>query len=175
MSSKWVSCFFLAILTCPVFTRSQTSQSNSNAVTACPVEILSFNPSGVTVHIRNTSGKAIVGLVFNAAISDATEHWKWVHWDFDDSRALRDFGWDKAIEPGAKKRLTWSWGWGSYLDFEHIGGGAFVLTSVLFDDGSRWQEMTNGDSCKVIWYKHKKSLFRPIELPPRQPASETLR
>jgi hypothetical protein len=174
MSEKWVSCFLLAILTCPILARSQTSQSNSTAPTACPIEILSFDPSGVTVHIRNTSGKTIVGLVFNAAISDATEHWKWVHWDFDDSRPLRDFGWDKAIKQGATKRLTWDRGWGAYLDFEHIGGGAFVLTSVLFDDGSRWQEMTDGDSCKCLWYKHKKSSFRPIELPPRQATSETL-
>ena len=60
----------------------------------------------MTVHIRNTSGKTIVGLVFNAAISDATEHWKWVHWDFDDSRPLRDFGWNKAIKRGTTKRLT---------------------------------------------------------------------
>jgi hypothetical protein len=174
MSEKWVSCFLLAIFTCPILARSQTSQSNSNAPRACPIEILSFNPSGVTVHIRNTSDKTIVGLVFNAAISDATEHWKWVHWDFDDSRPLRDFGWDKAIKQGATKRLTWDRGWGAYLDFEHIGGGAFVLTSVLFNDGSRWQEMTDGNSCKCLWYKHKKSSFRPIELPPRQAASEAL-
>lgn len=175
MIEKWVSCFLLTIFTCPILARSQTSQSNSNAPTACPIEILSFNPSGVNVHIRNTSGKRIVGLVFNAAISDATEHWKWFHWNFDDTRPLRDFGWDKTIKPGASKRLTWDRGWGSYLDFKHIGGGAFVLTSVLFEDGSRWQEVTDGDSCKYVWYKHKKSLFRPIELPPRQPMSETLR
>lgn len=174
MSKKRVSCFALAIFACPILARSQALQSNSNAPTACPVEILSFNPSGVTVHIKNTSGKSIVGLVFNAAISDATEHWKWVHWDFDDGRPLRDFGWDKAIKRGATKRLTWYRGWGAYLDFDHIGGGAFVLTSVLFDDGSRWQEVTDGDSCKYVWYKHKRSLFRPIELPPRQLTSETL-
>jgi hypothetical protein len=174
MIEKWVSCFLLAIFTRPILACSQTSQSDSNAPTACPIEVLSFNPSGVTVHLRNTSGKTIVGLVFNAAISDATEHWKWVHWDFDDSRPLRDFGWNKAIKRGATKRLTWDDGWGSYLDFENIGGGAFVLTSVLFDDGSRWQETTDGDSCKSLWYKHKKSSFRPIELPPRQATFETL-
>jgi hypothetical protein len=120
------------------------------------------------------SGKKIVGLVFNAAISDATEHWKWIHWDFDDSRPLRDFGWNKTIKPGESKRLVWDQGWGAYLDFEHIGGGAFVLTSVLFDNGSRWQEVTDGDSCKRVWYKHQKSLVRPIELPPRQPTAEAL-
>jgi hypothetical protein len=121
-------------------------------------------PRASGAHIRNTSGKTIVGLVFNAAIADATEHWKWVHWDFDESRPLRDFGWNKEIKTGATKRL--GWGWGSYLDFEHIGGGAFVLTSVLFDDGSRWED-SERSVCKSLWYKHKKSTFRPVELPPR--------
>jgi hypothetical protein len=133
-----------------------------------------FKPSGVSIHIRNTSSKKIVGLVFNAAISDATEHWKWVHWEFHDSRPLRDFGWDKTIKPGESERLVWEWGWGAKLDFDHIGGGAFVLTSVLFDDGSCWQEAHDGDSCKHLWSKHQRSLFRPVELPPRQPAAEAL-
>jgi len=169
MNWKGVPCLFVVALIFPAFAESQTQQSASTP-TACPIEITSFNPSGVTVHIRNISGRTIVGLVFNAAISDATEHWKWFHWDFDDSRPLRDFGWNKAIKAGASKRLTWPWGWGSYLDFEHIGGGAFVLTSALFQDGSRWQQSGDGDSCRCFWYKHKKSSFRPVELPPREQA-----
>jgi hypothetical protein len=67
---KWVGCFFAAAFIFSSFAQSQALP------TACPVEILGFNPSGVTVQIRNTSGKTIVGLVFDAAISDATEHWK---------------------------------------------------------------------------------------------------
>lgn len=117
------------------------------------------------MRIKNTSGKTIVGLVFNAALADATEHWKWFHWDLDDGRPLRDFGWNKEIKASASKRLTW--GWGTNLDFEHIGGGAFVLTSVLFDDGTRWEEQNENGACKALWYKHKTLAFRPIELPPR--------
>jgi hypothetical protein len=156
---KWVSCFVATVFIFPALVPSQTLPS------ACPVEILGFNPSGITVQIRNTSGKTIVGLVFDAAISDATEHWKWLHWGFDESRPLRDFGWNKAIKPNAKKRLTWTI---ADLDFEHAGGGAFVLTSVLFEDGSSWEERTDGSSCKCFWYKHKKSAFRPVQFPPRK-------
>jgi len=113
---------------------------------------------------------------FNAAIADATEHWKWLHWDFDDTRPLRDFGWNKAIKPGASKRLVWisSWYWGgAYLDFDHSGGGAFVLTSALFADGSEWQDPGNGEACSFFWFKHKKSLIRPAQLPPREALRES--
>ena len=47
------------------------------------------------------------GLVFNAALADATEHWKWLHWDFDPGRPIREFGWNKLIRPGEKKKLSW--------------------------------------------------------------------
>src|SRR3984957_20227734 len=153
---KWFSCFLAIVFVFPALAGSQTSP------TTCPVEILGFNPSGVIVQVRNTSGKTIVGLVFNAAISDATEHWKWLHWDFDENRPLRDFGWNKAIKPNAKKRLTWTI---ADLDFEHTGGGAFVLTSALFEDGSSWEEPPGTASCKYVWYNsHKKSFVRPVEL-----------
>jgi hypothetical protein len=123
--------------------------------------------SGVSVRIRNISGKKIVGLVFKAALADATEHWKWYHWDFDDARPIRDFGWNETIKVGAAKTLSWSW---SNLDFEHGGGGAFVLTSALFDDGSIWQEPGGSTSCMCLWYNsHKKGgLIRPVQLPPLQ-------
>jgi len=160
-------CFFLVVssFSFPVFSFAQNSIFN------CPIQIVSFDPSGVSVRVKNTSGKTIVGIVFNAALADATEHWKWFHWDFDDSRPLRDFGWNKEIKPAQSKRLTWAWGGG--LDFEHLGGGAFVLTSVLFDDGSRWEDSNETSSCKALWLKHKKSTFRPVDLPPR--AASTLR
>jgi hypothetical protein len=147
----------------PALPYSQSSQTGS--ASPCPVEFVYCDASGVSVRVRNTSGKPIVGLVFNAAIADATEHWKWVHWDFDDSRPLRDFGWNRAIKPTATKRLTW--GWGTSLDFEHIGGGAFVLTSVLFEYGSRWEDSDAGGSCKSVGTKHKKTTVRPVDLPPR--------
>ena len=99
-------------------------------------------------------------------VADATEHWKWFHWDFDDTRPVRDFGWNKAIKPGAAKRLSWYWG--GYLDFEHIGGGDLVLTSALYDDGSRWEDQGAEYACKCIWLKNKKSTFRAVKLPLRE-------
>ena len=165
MTRNWFCCFLVAVCMLPSFARSQTARPSSDKPTACPIEILSFKPSGwVNVHIRNVSGKKVVGLVCNAAIADATEHWKWLHYDFDDNRPLQEFNWNKEIKAGAKKSLEWQT---ERLDLERGGGVAFVLTSVLFSDGSLWQEPIDSASCKSIWYKNKKSAFRPIQLPPR--------
>lgn len=129
----------------------------------CPVSFVSFNPSGVSVHIHNTSGKEIVGLSFYAALADATEHWKWYHWNFDENRPLREFGWNKEIKPNATKGLSWSF---SDINSEHGSGGAFVLTSVLFADGTSWEDRPDATSCMVTWLNsHKKAFTRPIELP----------
>jgi len=55
------------------------------------------------------------------------------------------------------------------IDFEHGGGGAFVLTSALFSDGSVWQETQDGASCKYVWFnRHKKSMVKPVQLPFRE-------
>ena len=156
-------CGCLCVLLFPTISQSQNSQPDT-LPSSCPIQFVSFNPAGVSVKLKNTSGKTIVGIVFNTALADATEHWRWFHWNFDDGRPLRDFGWNKAIKPAQTKRLTWPW---TGLDFEHIGGGIFVLTSVLFDDGSRWEDSNDTCSCKALWLKHKKSTFRPVELPPR--------
>jgi len=52
---------------------------------------------------------------------------------------------------------------------EHGGGGAFVLTSVLFEDGSSWEESKDNASCKYVWYhSHKKNLVKPVRLPFRE-------
>jgi hypothetical protein len=126
-----------------------------------------FNPDAVNVRVKNVSGKTIVGLSFYAALSDATEHWKWFHWNFDEDRPLQEFGWNKLLKPDAAKTLSWN---RALLDFEHSGGTAFVLTSVLFQDGSRWEEPADGASCKVIWHKGRHRVFTtPIQLPPREP------
>jgi hypothetical protein len=118
------------------------------------------------VRVKNTSGKPIVGLVFNAALSDATEHWLWLHWDFDINRPIRDFGWNKLIKPDAAKTLSWD---RADLDFSHGGGGAFVLTSVLFADGSTWEEAPGSASCRHVWLNnHKKTFVRPVQLPFRE-------
>jgi hypothetical protein len=145
---------------------SQTLKPAANSPAVCPVQFIRFNPSGVSVRLRNISGKPIVGLVFNAAIADAAEHWFWLHWYFDVNRPIREFGWNKVIKADAAKTLSWD---RADVDFEHGGGGAFVLTSVLFEDGSSWEESKDNASCKYIWYNgHKKTLVRPVQLPFRE-------
>ena len=163
---RWVCGLVTAGLLFSTLSHGQTKATYPAVPAACPIEFVHFNPSsGVSVRIRNTSGKNIVGLVFNVALADATEHWKWYHWDFDDSRPVRDFGWNKTLKVDAAKTLSWSW---TNVDFEHGGGGAFVLTSALFDDGSLWQEANGQRSCLCLWYNgHKKAgLIRSVQLPP---------
>ena len=163
---RWVSWSILAVLAVPALAHAQSTASRPTAPAACPVQFLRFKPSGVSVKIRNVSGKKIVGLVFNAALADATEHWKWLHWDFDAGRPIREFGWNKRIKQGEAKSLSWD---RADIDFEHGGGGAFVLTSVLFEDGSVWEESNDSASCKYVWYNsHKKSFVRPVQLPFRE-------
>ena len=166
VKSSRFSLFLLAALVCAPLLHAQGTVASPTSPTACPVQFVRFNPSGVTLRIKNVSGKNIVGLVFNAAIADAAERWKWLHWDFDDSRPIREFGWNKRIKLDAAKTLSWG---RAYLDFQHGGGGAFVLTSVLFEDGSDWQESSDGASCKYVWHNsHKQSFVRPVQLPFRQ-------
>jgi hypothetical protein len=158
--------FFLlaALLSSPL--QAQMTAASPASPASCPVQFLRFVPSGVYARVKNVSGKSIVGLNFNAAIADATEHWKWLHWQFSDALPLRDFGWNKQIKADAAKTLSWD---RAYLDFWHGGGGAFVLTDVLFEDGSTWQESPGGASCKYVWHNnHKKSFIHPVILPLRQ-------
>ena len=75
----WVSHSVLVVLVfCPLV-RAQSTASSPSAPAACPLQLLRFDPSGVSVRIKNVSGKKIVGLVLNAALADATEHWMWLH------------------------------------------------------------------------------------------------
>jgi hypothetical protein len=165
-TSSWVVRFAILFFFPVLQAHSQTKPSSEPPPLACPVEFQRFNPSGVTVRVKNVSGKKIVGLVFNVALADATEHWKWLHWDFDQSRSLREFSWNKAIKQGDAKNLSW---YRADLDFEHGGGGAFVLTSALFEDGSSWEAPVDSAPCKYIWYNnHKKFFLKPIQLSPRE-------
>ena len=157
--SPWLVILFL------VASSSAFAQNAANPPTpsTCPVQFLRFDPDGVTARIRNASGKKIVGLVFNAAVADATEHWKWLHWGFDDARPVQNFGWNKPIKADEKKTLSWA---RVDLNFEHGGGGAFVVTSVLFEDGSTWEEADDQAPCKYLWFhNHKKFFARPVQLP----------
>jgi hypothetical protein len=165
---RWVlfSWFIPVILVHSPLAHAQNATTTLAPPAACPIQFVHFDPAGVSVRIKNVSGKKIVGLTFNAALADATEHWKWYHWYFDDNRPIREFGWNKIIKESAAKTLSWD---RADIDFEHGGGGAFVLTSALFEDGSIWEEAAVGDSCKYVWYNsHKKSFVRPVQLPLRQ-------
>jgi hypothetical protein len=161
--------FFLILLLLPPFVRAQTTGSSTTASAGCPIRFMNFSPGGafwLNTRIKNTSGRTIVGLVFNAALSDATEHWKWYHWEFDDARPIHDFDWNRKIKSGETKRLSWDQ---VDLKFEHGGGVAFVLTSALFDDGSIWEESADQAACRYVWYNHhKEALVRPVVLPFRQ-------
>jgi hypothetical protein len=142
---------------------AQSAAPGPPAPSICSVQFLHFDPDGVSARIRNISGKKIVGLVFNAAVADATEHWKWLYWNFDDTRPVQNFGWNKPIKVGETKKLSWD---RVDLDFEHGGGGAFVLASVLFEDGSSWEEADDRASCKYVWFhNHKKFFAKPVQLP----------
>jgi hypothetical protein len=158
--ASWLVILFL-VVSPGAFAQSATPSPPAPAI--CPVQFLHFDPDGVSARIRNVSGKKMVGLVFNAAVADATEHWKWLHWNFDDTRPIQNFGWNKPITAGGTKKLSWD---RVDLNFEHGGGGAFVLTSVLFEDGSGWEEADDQASCKYVWFhNHKKFFAKPVQLP----------
>jgi hypothetical protein len=166
MKCRWIFALVLAasILPLPVLAQSGAAPSG------CPLAFLKFTPagdfSGLSIRVKNVSGKKISGITFNAALADATEHWKWLHWNLDDTKPLRDFGWNKEINPDASKTLSWD---RSSLDFEHGGGGAFVLISVLFSDGSIWEDPPSRDTCTQLWFNnHKKGFSKPVVLPFRQ-------
>jgi hypothetical protein len=166
MKSKKISRIVGAMVAIFAFSFFANAQTAPQAVapSGCPVELTNLHVSDLSIHLKNTSGKRIVGLVFNVALSDATERWKWMHWDYDLGRPLQEFGWNKEIKEGESKKLSWNWN----FEREHNGGVALVLTSVLFADGTRWEEQSDSASCKQIWSnKHKKGFTTEIQLPPR--------
>jgi len=165
MKSYWVIRSMISVVLFSLCASAQAGRSNTAASTICPVELTDLHASGVRVRVKNISGKKIVGLVFNAALSDATERWKWLHWDYDQTRPLQEFGWNKPLNEEETKRLSW----GMDLEHEHGGGVALVLTSVLFEDGSSWEEGVDNAICKEIWYNnHKKGFTKPVQLPRRE-------
>jgi len=152
--------------------RGQERMLAPTAPDACPVELADFHTSatftteGAGLRVKNLTKNDIVGLVFDVALADAAENWKWLHWNFDDTRPLEDFGWNKPIKAGENKKISWS---SKDLGFEHNGGGAFVLTSILFADGSGYRAPADNSVCKLVWYNsNKKGLVRQVELPARQ-------
>jgi hypothetical protein len=169
MRTRWIAAVLIVVPAFPIFAGGQNS-SPAAVPLACGVELSDLHVSArryhpLSIQIKNMSGKRIVGLVFNAALSDATERWKWLHWNYDLTRPLQDIGWNKPVKERESKTLSWDYD----LEREHGGGVALVLTSVLFADGTRWEEDVESATCKQIWYSnHKKGLTRPVELPRRE-------
>src|SRR5579864_1781075 len=169
MRTHWIAAVLIVVLAFPICAGGQSS-STAAATLACGVALSELHVSErgyhpLSIQIKNMSGKRIVGLVFNAALSDATERWKWLHWNYDLTRPLQDIGWNKPVKEGESKKLSWDYD----LEREHGGGVALVLTSVLFADGTRWEEDIDSTTCKQIWYNsHKKGFTRPVELPRRE-------
>lgn len=176
---KWtsVSRFAVIALLFPLFAHSQSTPAKPAAMPTCPVEFLQVNPKGVNIHVKNVTGKKIVGLQFYAAVANATETWRWVQWgpldawtgnrhalaDLSSKEKRRSFNWNRTVEAGATKKLSWD---NVDLYWDRSGGGVFVLNSVLFEDGSTWDEVPFASTCKIAWVNnHKKAFVRPIELP----------
>jgi hypothetical protein len=182
MKCLWLSRLLIAAFALPLTALAQQGVTQAG----CPVTFVHFDNggfsgfnSGVNLRVKNAAGKKIVGMTFNAALADATEHWQWIYWFpapvFGQVYApvslnnlpLRAFGWNKGIDPGASKSMSWN-----YLNLNHSHGGAaaMVLTSILFADGSRWDELPDRVSCIAVSYNSRKSgLATQIILPPRPP------
>ena len=160
------------------------SQGNASA-SGCPATFVKIDRPGFSggwkfsARVRNSSNKRIVGMTFNAAVADATEHWVWI----PEGSRIAEFDWNRELKPGQSKELSWyledSYVETVYLNQtiyfneiyyrEHSSGGAIVLTAVLFADGSLWEESSNRESCMGLWYNpHKKSFVKPIQLPARR-------
>jgi hypothetical protein len=62
---RWVlpSWFILFTFVHSPFAHAQNTASGATAPAACPIEFVHFDPSGVSVRIRNVSGKKMVGLI----------------------------------------------------------------------------------------------------------------
>jgi hypothetical protein len=144
--------------------RVQAQKMSVGPQPGCSVELTKLHVDRLSVELKNTSGKKIVGLVFNVAFADATERWRWLHWDFDLNRPLQEFGWNKTIGQDESKKLHWDYD----FDHEHGGGVALVLTSILYADGTSWEDTPGGTHCMQIWHHHhKKGFTKPVELPVR--------
>ena len=113
MRTRWIAAVLIVVPAFPIFAGGQNS-SPAAVPLACGVELSDLHVSArryhpLSIQIKNMSGKRIVGLVFNAALSDATERWKWLHWNYDLTRPLQDIGWNKPVKERESKTLSWDY------------------------------------------------------------------
>ena len=162
-----VLCTSLLIAVSSVCSYSQQPTSPSSGQTACPVQIVDINPTGsdslsgglakglfgggnahaddgrmFVLKVRNTSGKDILGMKFQAAYYDATE----------DLNAIPvEWNWTKTVKADSEQSFRWTNDWRD----KSVVGWRITLTEVLFGDHSKW-EPANGQSCHSDYWRSKK-------------------
>lgn len=149
-----------ALLFTAVSAYSQTTTPSAGA--SCPIKITDINPTGndsfghgfmsgnahandgrmFVLKVKNTSGKNIRGMKFQAAYYDATE---------DLNAIPGEWEWTDPVKAGAEKSFRWHNEWRA----ESQVGWKVTLTKVLFDDGSKW-EPASGQDCSLEYWRHKK-------------------
>jgi hypothetical protein len=160
-----------ALVSCTCLAGSQQSSTDpgGNPVAACPVSITNINPTGsdsmgggfmkgmgggdahsndgrmFVLKVKNTSGKDIKGMKFQAAYFDATE---------DLSDIPVSWEWTDPLKADAEKSFRWQNLWRE----ESKVGWRVRLTKVLYGDGSKW-EAVKGQTCSGEFWrdKHHKS------------------
>jgi hypothetical protein len=163
---SWGILSMIAVLLLSLNASAQTGPTSAASATACPVQLENLHVFFVSVQVTNTSKKKIVGLVFHAALADATENWKWLHMSYDERFPLQPFDWNKGLDKDETTKVSWH---ADLTQHSHGGGMAFVLTRILFADGSTWEDSPDSATCKLTWHDHHKKAFaRPVELPRRE-------
>jgi len=145
--------------------KAQSQSTGDNSI-SCPIEIVKIDPTGndsfghafsnamngvsarrtdgtfFVLKVKNTSGKEIRGMKFQAAYYDATE-------DLHDIPVA--WNWTDPIKVGAEKSFRWENIW---REESKLGWRVRVL-KVLFEDGSKW-EPSPADACKGEFWRNKK-------------------
>lgn len=146
---------------------SQKDDKSDAASDSCPISIVKIDPTGndsfghaflagsqgrsarqtdgtfFVLKVKNTSGKAIRGMKFQAAYYDATEDlhdipiaWQWT--DPVPASAEKTFRWENLL----------------YRDRSLLGWKVRLL-KVLYEDGTKW-EPAKEDSCSGEFWRNKK-------------------
>lgn len=156
LSSALLSCFLAA-------SAQVSAPLPANTPDGCPIKITNINPtgdesfgrgllSGGNVHdkdghmfvlkVKNTSGKDIRGMKFQAAYFDATE---------DTTDIPVSWQWTDPLKADAEKSFRWQNLWRQ----ESKVGWRVRLTKVLYEDGSNW-EASKDNTCSEDYWRDKR-------------------
>ena len=136
------------------------SSNPTTEVVACPIAITNINPTGddsfghgfgrnahandgrmFVLKVKNTSGKPIKGMKFQAAYLDATE---------DSTDIPVAWNWTDPLKAGDEKSFRWENAWKG----ESAVGWKVRLVKVLYEDGSKW-EPAQGQTCSGEFWRDK--------------------